>query len=248
MIADHLLLIAAAFLAGGVNSIAGGGSFLTFPALVYAGIPVVSANATSAVAVFPGYFGGVVGFRAELATCDRAMLWRMTALSLAGGMVGSLLLLITSNQIFQSVVPWLLLFATAAFAAGDRFVAWSKANDLHFGRFLNIGVFLVSVYGGYFNGGLGIMLMALFAAVGMREIHTMNGLKNGVAFVLSAISVAIFAWAGLVHWPEAIVMMMAAVIGGYFGAHLARSLSRQVVRLFIIGVGFGMSLLFFIWN
>lgn len=245
MIADYLLLIVAAFLAGGVNSIAGGGSFLTFPALVHVGIPIVAANATSAVAVFPGYLGGVAGFRRELSALDRRLLWRMTGVSLAGGLAGSLLLLVTSNQVFQAIVPWLLLFATLLFAVGDRVVAWSRARDPHVGRLLDGGVFIVAMYGGYFNGGLGILLMALFAIVGMRELNAMNGLKNGIAFVLSAVSLAIFAGAGLVRWPEALVMMGAATIGGYLGARIARRLSRNAVRALIILIGLGMSALFF---
>ncbi|MGN6390374.1 MAG: sulfite exporter TauE/SafE family protein [Burkholderiaceae bacterium] len=241
----YLILIAAAFFAGVLNTIAGGGSFLTFPALVYAGVPPIPANATSAVAVFPGYLGGTLGFREEFAKFDRPMLIRMAIISLVGGLAGSLLLLVTPGKTFQVVVPWLLLFATLAFAAGDRVVAWSRARDLHFGKFTSPGVFLVAVYGGYFNGGLGIMLMALFAIVGMRELNAMNGLKNGISFVLSAISVATFAYAGIVRWPEAVVMMIAATIGGYAGAWVAKALSRQAVKRLIIVIGLVMSGVFF---
>lgn len=241
----YLILIAAAFFAGVLNTIAGGGSFLTFPALVYAGVPPIPANATSAVAVFPGYLGGALGFREEFAKFDRPTLVKLAVISIAGGLAGSLLLLVTPGKTFQVVVPWLLLFATLVFAAGDRVVAWSKRRDLHFGKFMNPGVFLVAVYGGYFNGGLGIMLMALFAIVGMRELNTMNGLKNGISFVLSAISVVTFAFAGIVRWPEAIVMMIAATIGGYAGAWVAKALSRQAVKWLIIVIGLVMSAIFF---
>lgn len=243
-----LVLITAAFLAGGMNSIAGGGSFLTFPALVYAGLPVVPANATSAVAVFPGYFGGALGFKNEILAFDRKILAWLVALSIAGGLAGSLLLLVTPNQAFRQIVPWLLLFATALFAASDRLMAWTRVRGREGGGLLYGGVFAVSVYGGYFNGGLGIMLMALFAAVGMREMNSMNGLKNALSFVLSAISLVIFAGAGLVRWPEAVLMMVAATLGGYLGARLAKKLSRQTVRIFIVLVGLAMSAVFFIQN
>ncbi|HEY9460357.1 MAG TPA: sulfite exporter TauE/SafE family protein, partial [Paralcaligenes sp.] len=207
---DYLLLIVAGFFAGGLNTIAGGGSFLTFPALVYAGVPIVSANATSAVAVFPGYIGAVAGFRGEIASFKRPTLIKLTIVSLLGGLIGSLLLLITSNETFKVLVPWLLLFATLLFGAGDYLVAWSKRRNFHLGKFLTPGVLCISIYGGYFNGGLGIMLMALFAVIGMRDMNIMNGLKNGISVVLSAISVITFAWAGLVQWPEAVIMMVAA--------------------------------------
>ncbi|TAL78467.1 MAG: sulfite exporter TauE/SafE family protein [Burkholderiaceae bacterium] len=241
----YLLLVAAGFLAGGLNAIAGGGSFLTFPALVYAGVPIVSANATSAVAVFPGYLGAVAGFRPEIASVERVMLVKLIVVSLAGGLAGSLLLLVTSNHTFKILVPWLLLFSTLLFATGDYMVAWSKSRNLQLDKFLMPGVFVVSVYGGYFNGGLGIMLMALFAVVGMRGMNLMNGLKNGVSVILSAISVATFAWAGIVQWRAAVIMMVAATVGGYLGAFAAKALSRRAIKALIVIVGLVMSAVFF---
>lgn len=241
----YLLLIVAGFLAGGLNTIAGGGSFLTFPALVYVGVPIVSANATSAVAVFPGYIGAVAGFRDEIASFERPTLIKLTLVSLLGGLIGSLLLLVTSNETFKILVPWLLLFATLLFGAGDYLVAWSKRRNFRLGKFLTPGVLCISVYGGYFNGGLGIMLMALFAVIGMRDMNIMNGLKNGISVVLSAISVITFAWAGLVQWPEAVIMMVAATVGGYLGAYAAKALSRRAIKMLIIAVGLVMSIVFF---
>lgn len=240
----YLLLAAAAFAAGVLNTIAGGGTFLTFPALVYTGVPVVAANATSAVAVFPGYLGGAIGFRREITALARKRLLRIAAVTALGGLIGSLLLLISSNRAFSIVVPFLLATATLVFAFGERLQAWARQ-----GRFGKpdgwVATLLVSLYGGYFNGGLGIVLLALFALWGMRDLNAMNGLKNGLSFVVSAISVAAFAAAGLVAWSQAVVMMVAATLGGYAGAPLARALPEKAVRATVIVVGAAMSVIFF---
>lgn len=213
---DYIVLICAAFLAGIVNTLAGGGTFLTFPALVYAGIPPVAANATSAVAVFPGYLGGAAGFRRELKSIARQTLLKVMALA-----------------------------ATLVFAFGGRFQALAQGNRFGVQPNGTIGTILVSIYGGYFNGGLGIVLLALFALWGMKDLNVMNGLKNGLSFVLSAVSVVTFAVAGIVAWPQALAMMTAAIVGGYVGAPIARALPASVVRGIIIAVGAAMSAIFF---
>lgn len=242
---DGVLLAVAAFGAGMLNTVAGGGTFLTFPALVFTGVPPVIANATSAVAVFPGYLAGAVGFRDELRLIARARLVRLALVTLAGGLAGSLLLMLSSNEIFSKIVPGLLLLATLMFLFGDRLRAMAArragAGDGGSGYF---GLLLTSIYGGYFNGGLGIMLLALFSVWGMRDLHLMNGLKNGLSFVLSAISVLAFAVAGIVAWPQALLMMVAATAGGYAGAPVARVLPRWLLRGVIAVVGFGMTAVF----
>lgn len=241
---EYLILAAAAFFAGVLNTVAGGGTFLTFPALVYTGVPLVAANATSAVAVFPGYLGGAIGFRQEIAAFDRKRLFRIVGVTAIGGLVGSLLLLVSSNEGFSVVVPFLLALATIAFAFGSRIQAWASRRS--FGKAEGPwSTLLVAIYGGYFNGGLGIVLLALFSLRGMRDINLMNGLKTGLSFVLSAISVATFAVAGIVEWPQAIVMMVAATIGGYAGAPIARALPANVVKLIVVLVGATMSVAFF---
>lgn len=242
---DIAVLLLAAFGAGVLNTIAGGGTFLTFPALVFTGIPPVAANATSAVAVFPGYLAGAFGFRRELAGIKRGRLIRLCLITLAGGAVGSGLLLVSSNEAFAAVVPFLLLAATLAFLLGERIRAFAAAHARAVTPEGALGLFAVSVYGGYFNGGLGIVLLALFALWGMTDLLGMNGLKNGLSFALSAISVAIFALAGLVAWPQALLMMLSATAGGYAGAPLARALPKEVVRWLIAAIGFGMSAVFF---
>jgi uncharacterized membrane protein YfcA len=242
---DFLLILLAAFGAGVVNTIAGGGTFLTFPALVFIGVPPVIANATSAVAVLPGYAAGAMGFRAELTRFDRAQLVRLSALTVVGGIIGAALLLVSSNAAFGMVVPFLLLGATLAFLFGDRLREWAARNSRGVPPYGAVGLIAVAVYGGYFNGGLGIVLLALFSLWGMQDIHQMNGLKNGLSFVLSVISVAVFAIGGLVEWHLAVGMMVASTIGGYAGAPVARAMPRAVVRGVIAVIGFSMSVVFF---
>lgn len=243
---DSTLLIAtAAFFAGILNAIAGGGTFLTFPALVFAGIPPIVANATSAIAVFPGYLSSAAGFRSDIAMINRRKLFRQCALSLIGGLIGALLLLVSSNDFFTMIVPFLLLASTAIFAFQDRILQWGRSGGLQLTPYGAAGTLAVSIYGGYFNGGLGIVLLALYALWGLTNINLMNGLKNGISFVISAISVLTFALAGLIVWPSAIIMMVANIIGGYIGAKIAKRLSKAVVRSIIITVGLVMSCVFF---
>jgi len=241
---DILILVAAAFAAGVLNTLAGGGTFLTFPALVLTGMPPVTANATSAVAVLPGYAGGMAGYRRELGTLPRAQLLRQAGTALAGGLAGAGLLLVTPDAAFTRIIPALMLVATLAFAFGDtlraRLAGTTAAGPLASAA----GLFLVCVYGGYFNGGLGIMLLALFALQGMTGLHRMNGLKTAISLIVSAISVAAFALAGLIAWTPALVMMAAATAGGYLGAPLARALPDSVVRGVIIATGGIMTAIF----
>lgn len=242
---ETVLILGAAFGAGVLNTIAGGGTFLTFPALVFIGIPPVMANATSAVAVFPGYLGGALGFRDEIGRIDRSRLMRLIGVTLLGGLIGSLLLLVSSNKAFSVVVPFLLLAATLAFLYGEKIRAWAASQSRAVTPFGTVGLLLVSIYGGYFNGGLGIVLLALFALWGMVDIHAMNGLKSALSFALSAISVGVFALGGLVSWEHAIGMMIASTLGGYAGAPIARALPKAAVRALIACVGFTMSAVFF---
>ncbi|MEY8877027.1 MAG: sulfite exporter TauE/SafE family protein [Leptothrix sp. (in: b-proteobacteria)] len=258
MLLHWILLVAAAFAAGVLNAMAGGGSFLTFPALVYSGVPAIAANATSAVAVSPGYLGSALGFRAELARLPRARLLREGLICALGGVAGALLLLVTPAKVFAAVVPWLLLFATTLFALGPRLLAartrrvGSQAN-MHSDTdpaavhplAQQLGLLAVAVYGGYFNGGLGILLMALYTLTGERDINTANALKNLNSLVLSLLSVAAFAWAGAIHWPQALVMMVAATIGGFWGARVARRLPVAAVRALVVVTGVVMAAVFF---
>ncbi|MDA9178309.1 sulfite exporter TauE/SafE family protein [Amylibacter sp.] len=243
---EVVLLITASFFAGIINSIAGGGSFLTFPALVFAGVPTIAANATSAVAVFPGYLSGALGFAKELKAFPKSKFLLLIFLSISGGVLGSILLLITPEVVFSFIIPWLLGFATLLFAFGNYVSKLAEKTSDKNGFKSNIATLLVCIYGGYFNGGLGIVLLALFSTLGMRDIHLMNGLKNIMSFALSAASVVTFAIAGIVFWKYAIIMMIAATIGGYFGVMVARKLSKSIIRIIIVIIGTIMTFIFFI--
>ena len=247
-ILNFALLAAAAFAAGVLNAIAGGGTFLTFPALVWAGVPPIAANATSALAVCPGYLGSALGFRAELAALPRALLVREVVLSALGGVAGALLLLVTPARVFAGVVPWLLLFATALFAFGPRIARWAGGSEEEgsLARWRYPALALVALYGGYFNGGLGILLMALYLLVGEQRLNTVNALKNLNSFVLSVVSVIAFAIGGAIAWHQALLMAVFATLGGFAGARLAKRLASRTVRWVVVATGLMMSARFFL--
>lgn len=241
---DFFIIGIAAFFAGILNTLAGGGTFLTFPALSYIGIAPVMANATSTVAVFPGYLGGTLGFRRELQSFERPALLRITFITIIGGLIGSALLLISSDKVFSYLVPFLLLIATGVFAYRERILILTSRWETSVKPYGMSGTLCVAIYGGYFNGGLGIVLLALFSLWGMRDINQMNGLKSGLSFVLSAISVTVFSVADIITWPHAIIMMIASMIGGYLGAPIARALPSSIIRFLIIMIGCVMSIVF----
>jgi uncharacterized protein len=249
LLTSSLLLASAAFAAGVLNAIAGGGSFLTFPALVFVGVPPIMANATSALAVSPGYLGSVLGFRPELRALPASRLRREAFISAAGGVAGALLLLVTPSHLFAGMVPWLLLFATVLFAAGPliaRRAASAQREELTPPRWHEPALLAVAVYGGYFNGGLGILLMALYTVGGESRLHVVNALKNLNSLVLSWLSVAAFVVAGAIAWKEGLLMMLAATAGGFFGARWSKHLPARWVRWGVIVVGLGMTAVFFL--
>ena len=241
---ETVLLLAAAFVAGALNSVAGGGSFLTLPALVFTGVPPVVANATGTVALLPGYVAGAWGFREDTAAPPGLSMRLLVVLSLLGGAAGAGLLLITSDAAFNRIVPWLLLVATALFAFGPQLRKMLAGGAPSTSR-ATVGVLAVAAYGGYFNGGLGILLLALFGLLGQTNLNAMNGLKNWVSALLTAIAVAIYAAGGVVQWREALLMMVAATLGGYVGARVARRIPANWLRAGIVLTGLVMSALFF---
>ena len=246
----HLaLLLAAAFTAGALNAVAGGGSFLTLPALVFTGVPPVIANATGTVALLPGYMAGAWGFKDDMQSPPGLSMKQVVALSLIGGSAGAALLLFTPDATFRKVVPWLLLAATAMFAFGPQLRAWAAGkNAVHATPSATkaaAGMLIVAIYGGYFNGGLGILLLALFGLLGQTSLNAMNGMKNLVSALLTAIAVAIYAVGGIVEWKLALVMMAAATLGGYLGARVARKIAPHVLRWGIVATGLVMAGLFF---
>lgn len=241
----HALLAAAAFAAGVLNAIAGGGSFLTFPALVFSGVPPIVANATSALAVSPGYLGSTLGFREELRALPTRRLALEMLLSAIGGVAGALLLLVTPSHLFTGIVPWLLLFATALFAAGPWLARHAGGAHTGGARWRNPALLAVAVYGGYFNGGLGILLMALYTVAGETRLNTVNALKNLNSLVLSWLSVVAFVLAGAIAWKAGVLMMLAATAGGFCGARWSRRLPVAWVRAGVIAIGLAMSAVFF---
>ncbi len=241
---DLSLLLLAAFFAGALNSVAGGGSFLTLPALVFVGVPPVVANATGTVALLPGYAAGAWGFREDTQAPPGLSMARLIVLSLIGGAVGAGLLLVTSNETFSVVVPWLLLVATLLFALGPRLREWTAGGKPSTAK-ATVGVLVVAAYGGYFNGGLGILLLALFGLLGQTRLNAMNGLKNLVSALLTAIAVAVYAAGGVVNWRYALLMMVAATAGGYIGARVARRIPALWLRWSIVATGLVMTAIFF---
>jgi uncharacterized membrane protein YfcA len=241
-----LLLVVAAFAAGVLNAVAGGGSFLTFPALVFTGVPPIVANATSALAVSPGYAGSTLGFKTELQALPRRRLQREMAISALGGVSGALLLLVTPASVFVGLVPALLLFATQLFAIGPRLAARFAAGQMPGDSpWREPGLLAVAIYGGYFNGGLGILLMALYTLTGEGRIHTVNALKNLNSLVLSVLSVVAFVVAGAIAWPQGLAMMVAATAGGFWGARWSKRVPVLWVRRGVIATGLMMSAVFF---
>ena len=241
-----LLLIVSAFFAGVLNAVAGGGSFLTFPALVMAGVPPLNANATSTVAVSPGALASAYGYRRELGRIKEINLPIFLGISLVGGLVGALLLLWTPQRTFEEIVPWLLLFATVLFAFGPKVSAYVRKN-FHVGHGTVLFVqFFIAVYGGYFGGGIGILILATLGVFGLTDLHAMNGLKTLVSGCLNAVAVVAFVAGGAVYWHEAIIMTVAAVAGGYAGAAVARHIPPTALRKFVIFVGVAMTIYFFI--
>ncbi|MGC9163606.1 MAG: sulfite exporter TauE/SafE family protein [Thiomonas sp.] len=241
------LVFAAAFFGAALNAAAGGGSFLTLPALIYAGMPPVAANATGTTALLPGYLASTWGFREDLGPPRAVGMVALLLTSLLGGGVGAGLLIATSNQAFRALVPWLLLFATALFAFGPALLrTLGRHPEQHAARWQALlGLFAVSVYGGYFNGGLGVLLLALLTLIGEVHLNRMNALKNAISAVLTVFAVGIYASAGTVHWGWVALMLPAVLAGGYVGARAARRVPREGMRWGIVLIGLVMSALFF---
>ncbi|HWZ58619.1 MAG TPA: sulfite exporter TauE/SafE family protein [Gemmatimonadaceae bacterium] len=241
-----VLLSSTAFAAGVVNSVAGGGTFLTFPALTFAGVPLIAANATSTAAVCPGALASAVAYREDIKDLGRQTIVSMVGISLVGGFVGALLLLHTPQSEFASLIPWLLLSATLLFAVG-RPLAVAIRRHFEMGPIaLLIGQFCISVYGGYFGAGIGILMLGMMTIAGFTDVHKMNGIKALLSGCLNAVAVVTFMLAREIYWPQAILMAMAAIVGGYAGGWVARRIPAIYVRVAVIVLGATMSLYFFL--
>ena len=255
----YAFLCASAFLAGAMNSVAGGGTLLTFPALT-ALVSGAAANATSTVALLPGSLAGAVGYRKELWECRRFVL-RMLAPSVAGGLLGAWLVG-QDTKLFGVLVPWLILTAAVLFVVQAPLSKWVKRRAAAGGadpdehrpsgatQALVIGFqFLVATYGGYFGAGIGILMLSALGFMGVGDIHRMNAVKTCLAAAINAASVVVFATVfardRLIHWPYALAMASAAILGGYTGARVARRLPASYVRYAVIAIGFGLAAYYF---
>lgn len=242
---------AAAFAAGVINSVAGGGTLVSFPTLIWLGLPSIAANATSTVAIWPAAWSSLFGYRREVRSTGVRMLVLIVP-SVAGGIAGALLLRKTPPEIFDLLVPFLILFATLLFLAQEPIQRRLKSAHVaghESPRWLAgamIFQLFVALYGGYFGAGIGILMLAALSVLGLSDIHQMNGLKNLFGGCINGVAALYFIWAGMVYWPYVFVMLVGAIAGGYAGAGIARSIGRVAVRRVVIAIGFGMAVSLFV--
>ena len=249
-----ILLFLGAAIAGTLNALAGGGSFVSFPIMLFTGVPPVPANATNTVALWPGLAASTLAYLKHLSAPTR-LLAPLLVTSVVGGWIGAVLLLKTPQHTFLRLVPWLLLGGTSLFAFGNkiRSVAGQSASvdDLRQVTWQAITVcsvleLLLAVYGGYFGAGIGFVTLGMLSALGMRDIVAMGAIRTLLAAAINAAAVVTFVWAGAVLWPQFTVMVVGALTGGWFGAHFAQRADPRKMRLLVIAVGLTMSAYFFI--
>jgi uncharacterized membrane protein YfcA len=229
--------------------VAGGGSFIAFPALLFSGVPPIAANATNTIALWTGAAASGGAYRKRLDVPRQVMIPLLTA-SLIGGVAGAVLLLRTPANTFMRVLPWLTLGATLLFAFGKKIAGGRRSvieHETSAGALMGATLFqlCVGVYGGYFGGGMGIVMLAMLAALGMTDIHAMNALKSVMGSVINGVAVVTFIIAGAIYWRHGIVMILGAIAGGYVGAHYAMKLPQVWIRWFVVLVGAGMTVYFF---
>jgi uncharacterized protein len=249
-----IFLLVAAMIAGTLNSIAGGGSFVSFPALLFLRVPSIEANSTNTVALWPGLAASSLAYLRRL-DVPRRLLIPLLATSVLGGLGGALLLVKTPPHTFLHLVPWLLLGGTLLFMFGNQ-IRRLAGKTAHAEEWRNVSwpavasmsllELLVGIYGGYFGAGIGFITLGMLAALGMRDLHAMNALRTLLAAVINAAAVTTFVAAGAVLWPQFAVMVVGALSGGWFGARYAQRADPKKMRYLIIAVGFSMSAYFFV--
>ena len=245
-----ILLFFAALVAGALNAVAGGGSFIAFPALLFTGVPAVPANATNTVALWTGLVCSGGAFRSRL-RARRIVLVTLFTVSLIGGVIGALLLLKTPANTFLRILPWLMLAATLIFIFGPKL---SERKQREIGNHQNAGALIaaalvqlaIAVYGGYFGGGMGFVILAMLTAFGMADIHEMNALKAVLSSATNGLAVLVFILRDAVYWPQALLMIAGAAFGGYFGARFSLRISPVLIRRFVIAIGATLSAYFFL--
>jgi uncharacterized protein len=247
---NAIFLFAAGAIAGAINAVAGGGSFISFPTLLFTGVAPIPANATNTLALTIGVTASGGAYWNKLSVARRVLIPLLVA-SAIGGVLGALLLIRTPGQTFLKVLPWLLMGATLLFAFGKhltRRMAAGIAGAANDKALAGATVFelLVALYGGYFGGGMGILNLAMLSAIGMTDIHEMNALKVVLSGVINGTAAVTFIISRAILWPQALVMTAGAILGGYFAAHWAQKLPQAWVRSFVILVGTGMTIYFFV--
>ena len=260
-----LFLFVAAFVGGALNSVAGGGSFIGLPALIFAGVPAVSANATNTLALWPASLSSAWAYRREVAA-TRARIVTLAGVSLAGGLIGGLLLVRTSDDAFLRLLPWLLLAAAVTFSCGGMLqrvlarqhptgeaakhptaLAPEHPTALDAKHLTVLFVqFLISVYGGYFGGGMGIMTLAALTIAGMTDIHQMNAVKSVLAVAINGVALAEFVALGAIAWAPGLIMVAGGIAGGYVGAATARRVDQRYVRSLVMVSAWGLTVYFFL--
>jgi uncharacterized protein len=244
-----IFLVFAGALGGALNSVAGGGSFIAFPALLFTGVPPIPANATNTIALWTAAAASGGAYRRRLDIPRRVMV-PLLAVSLIGGLAGAVLLLKTPAQTFMRVLPWLTLGATLLFAFGKKLAGGRGSvleHEASAAALTGATLFqlVVAVYGGYFGGGMGIVMLAMLAALGMTDIHAMNALKSVMGSVINGVAVVAFIVARAVYWKQGIVMIVGGILGGYLGAHYAQKVPQVWIRMLVVAVGAGMTVYFF---
>ena len=247
------ILFVAAILGGTLNSVAGGGTFITLPALIFTGVLPINANSTSTVALWPGSIASVGAYRKECARQRRLVTILLSITSLIGGILGAELLVSTSQTTFVKLLPYLLLLATVLFALSGPITTRLHRRTTSKNRqswLTLVGIsslqLIIAIYGGYFGGGIGILMLATLGLMGMENIHEMNAMKTLLTTFINGVAVIIFIIRGIVVWPQAIVMVIGAIIGGYTGAYFARKIDQRLIRGFVILVGVSMTIYFFL--
>ena len=243
---EIVYLSGAAMVGSALNAVAGGGSFFTFPALIFAGVPILNANATSTVALWPGSVSSAYTYRDKLQV-QRKLLFLFTLISILGSIGGTLLLLVTPPDLLRKLLPYLMLSATLLLVlknkiANNRWMPAASSNT----TFVLILQFIIGAYGGYFGGGMGILMLAAFNLMGFADLQQMNALKSFLGAFINGIAVLIFAMTGKVFWYHALLMVISAIVGGYLGAFLGTKVSPRLLHFFIIGVGCFFTIYFFL--
>lgn len=242
-----VVLISAGFFAGALNALAGGGTFVAFPAFAFAGLPPTIANASTTVALLPGTLTSAWAYRHEAQPLGVASTCSLLVLSLVGGLVGALLLLNTPERLFGVLVPWLLLLATVVLAAGPRLSATLRSLGLRFGdRFAQAMQLLLGVYGGYFGGAVGLMMLAAWSLVSTADLRKLAPLRSVMVSAANGMAVVCFVVTGSISWPEVLIVMIGSVIGGYAGAQVGRRVPIQALRAVTLVIAVTTTATFFV--